>query len=163
IPEPIRVGPALGAGHHRPKEALAMKSEREHGAVGDEPRIGDLDGRVGHVAVVEGEEFATVPAIDGLDAHRVKAMPRLLRFPLGRWVDPAAAYLALLGGETDVVWLDSGPAAESGRSYLGRASRAALTGTTGSVLEFLRTELADSRVEPSGEGVAPGWVGWIGY
>jgi anthranilate synthase component 1 len=90
-------------------------------------------------------------------------MPRPLRFPLGRWVDPAAAYLALFGGETDVVWLDSGPVATSGRSYLGRASRVVSSATTGSVLEFLRTELTDSRLEPSGEAFALGWVGWIGY
>ena len=50
-------------------------------------------------------------------------MPRLVRSSIGRWLDPAIVYTTLFGDETDVVWLDSGPAATAGKSYLGRASR----------------------------------------
>jgi para-aminobenzoate synthetase component 1 len=90
-------------------------------------------------------------------------MPRPTRTRLARWVDPADAFVALYGGETDVVWLDSGPAAAAGKSYLGRASRSVSSATTGSVLDFLRVELAGSRIDSAGDGLALGWVGWIGY
>jgi para-aminobenzoate synthetase component I len=93
-------------------------------------------------------------------------MPRLSRFRLGHWVDPAKAFAALYGDETNVVWLDSGENATSGRSYLGRAVRT-MTSDPGSgsatVLEQLRAELAGSPVEPDGDGFALGWIGWIGY
>jgi para-aminobenzoate synthetase component 1 len=88
--------------------------------------------------------------------------PRLLRWPLGRWVDPADAYAALYGDQTDVVWLDSGPAASAGRSYLGTGSRT-ITSASGSVLEQLRAELAEYRIESPNDGFSLGWVGWIGY
>jgi anthranilate synthase component 1 len=71
--------------------------------------------------------------------------------------------VALYADETDVVWLDSGPAATAGKSYLGRASRTVSSATTTSVLEFLRVDLADSRIDSPGDGFALGWVGWIGY
>jgi para-aminobenzoate synthetase component I len=90
-------------------------------------------------------------------------MPRPTRTLFGGWVDPADAFCALYGDETDVVWLDSGAAATSGRSYLGRASRVVTSETTGSVLEFLRSELAASRIDVVNEGFALGWVGWLGY
>jgi para-aminobenzoate synthetase component I len=92
-------------------------------------------------------------------------MPRLLRSPFTRWVDPGAAFVALFGGDTDVVWLDSGPEATSGRSYLGRASSVVTSddADTDTVLEFLRAELAASAVRGDGDGFALGWVGWIGY
>jgi para-aminobenzoate synthetase component I len=90
-------------------------------------------------------------------------MPRLVRSSFGRWVDPAAAFVTLFGDETDVVWLDSGPAATSGKSYLGRASKVITSATHASIFEFLRRELAVDRVDAEPEGFALGWVGWIGY
>ncbi|HEX3680025.1 MAG TPA: anthranilate synthase component I family protein [Galbitalea sp.] len=90
-------------------------------------------------------------------------MPRLVRSSIGRWVDPAVVFTTLFGDQTDVVWLDSGPAATSGKSYLGRGSRVAITETHASLLEFLRTELAANRVEDESDGFALGWVGWVGY
>ena len=88
--------------------------------------------------------------------------PRLMRWPLGRWVDPAVAFVALYADQTDVVWLDSGPSAISGRSYLGMGSRT-ITSAAGSVLEQLRAELVESRTETPSDGFSLGWVGWIGY
>jgi anthranilate synthase component 1 len=90
-------------------------------------------------------------------------MPGLQRSPLASWIDPADAYLALCGDDTNVFWLDSGPDATSGRSYLGRASRVGTSETDGSMLEFLRAALREGRVEPDGDGFALGWVGWLGY
>jgi para-aminobenzoate synthetase component I len=90
-------------------------------------------------------------------------MPRLLRFPFGQWVDPAAAFTALYGHETDVVWLDSGPHATIGRSYIGRASRVLSSLANDSVIETLREHLAANQVEARAGGFALGWVGWLGY
>ena len=90
-------------------------------------------------------------------------MPRLVRSPIGHWVDPAAAFTTLYGDETDVVWLDSGPAATSGKSYLGRASRVVTSTSHPSILDFLRRELAAGRIDTEADGFALGWVGWLGY
>jgi len=81
----------------------------------------------------------------------------VLRHPLGRWLDPAAAWSALLVDEPDSFWLDS--AQGTGWSYLGAGSRV-IGGTD--VLETLRTELSAARVSETG-GFALGWVGWLGY
>jgi anthranilate synthase component 1 len=86
-----------------------------------------------------------------------------LRYPLGRWIDPAWAFEALYGDSTDVVWLDTGVDASAGISVIGRAGRIATSGLVeGSVLEFLRRDLAEQRADAAG-GFALGWVGWIGY
>jgi anthranilate synthase component 1 len=90
--------------------------------------------------------------------------PRVLRHSLGRWVDPAVAFAALFGDETDVAWLDSGADASRGRSYIASAARTVTSETApGSVLEFLRDDLAANRMAAAGPGFALGWVGWIGY
>jgi aminodeoxychorismate synthase component I len=46
----------------------------------------------------------------------------LLSFALDEWIDPADAFVALFGHETHAFWLDSGPDAAHGVSYLGAAS-----------------------------------------
>jgi para-aminobenzoate synthetase component 1 len=86
---------------------------------------------------------------------------RLMRHPLGRWVDPAAAFSALFAGETDVAWLDSGVDAVIGRSYMGRACRT-ITSDTGSVLGVIGESLGSMKSDSTG-GFALGWVGWLAY
>jgi anthranilate synthase component 1 len=83
---------------------------------------------------------------------------------LGRWVDPAVAYAALCGDADDAFWLDSGPSASAGMSYLGRASRV-ITEFDGPVLDWLRASLASVDVDTADapDGFALGWVGWLGY
>ena len=101
-------------------------------------------------------------------------MPRVIRTPLGDWVDPAEVFATVCGPDTDVFWLDCGPDARSGRSYIGRASRVVTTGQVDSMLDFLRAELFAERATvagdrpdagngPDGDGFALGWVGWLGY
>jgi para-aminobenzoate synthetase component 1 len=81
----------------------------------------------------------------------------VLRHPLGRWVEPDAAWAALLREEENSFWLDS--AHGSGWSYLGAGSRV-LTGPQ--ILPRLRAELGSVSV-PAATGFALGWVGWLGY
>ncbi|MEP6479406.1 MAG: anthranilate synthase component I family protein [Rhodoglobus sp.] len=88
--------------------------------------------------------------------------PLVLRHPLRHWVDPAAAFVALHGASTDVVWLDTGANATTGASYIGAASRVADT-FEGSVFDFLRADLAEHALESGADGFQLGWVGWLGY
>jgi para-aminobenzoate synthetase component 1 len=88
-----------------------------------------------------------------------------LRHTLDRWVDPADAFVTLFAGQSDVAWLDCGPAATSGRSYIAAAARVVTTESLGSsMLGFLRDQLAANRLEWDGsESFGPGWIGWLGY
>lgn len=95
--------------------------------------------------------------------------PRTLRFD--RSVDPADAFAALFAG-ADAVWLDAGPDAETGRSYVGTGARVAtasiaddrvtVDGTTseGGILETLRR--STGAPAPTA-GYPLGWTGWLGY
>ena len=90
--------------------------------------------------------------------------PRVLAASLGRWVDPAVAYAAVCGDSDSAFWLDSGPGATTGMSYLGLASRV-VTDFDGPVLDWLQRELRAQEVDTSDapRGFALGWVGWLGY
>jgi anthranilate synthase component 1 len=87
--------------------------------------------------------------------------PRLLRHPLGGGFSAAAVFAALHGGDTDVFWLDSGPA---GMSYLGAGERWL---PPSPVLDAVRAELAGPAPEADADADAPtfrlGLVGWLGY
>jgi para-aminobenzoate synthetase component I len=92
---------------------------------------------------------------------------RVLTTVYRRWIDPAAAFVALYGHDTNCFWLDSGADATSGRSYLGSASRIFVPREDESVLEFLRAELAAHpapvQQAADADGFRLGWVGWLGY
>jgi anthranilate synthase component 1 len=85
--------------------------------------------------------------------------PRLLRHPLGGGFSAPAIFAALHGDDTDVFWLDSGPA---GTSYLGAGERWL---PPSPVLDAVRAELAGP--VPVADPDAPlfrlGLVGWLGY
>jgi para-aminobenzoate synthetase component 1 len=91
--------------------------------------------------------------------------PTLLRYPLGRWVEPADAFVALYADRTDIAWLDSATA--GGRSYLAASSRT-ISSNDVDVLGYLRADLAANRLDASDSSAADsgfslGWIGWIGY
>lgn len=79
-----------------------------------------------------------------------------------RWIDPADAWAALCEGRDAAFWLDSGPNATTGRSYLGVAS-ALTTDFEGPVLDWLRDQAHDVDTTAAPEGFRLGWVGWLGY
>ena len=87
---------------------------------------------------------------------------RLTTATLGRWVDPADAWAALCEGQSAAFWLDSGPSATSGMSYLGVAA-SARTEFDGPVLEWLREQQQEADTSAAPEGFRLGWVGWLGY
>ncbi|SEH86544.1 MULTISPECIES: anthranilate synthase component I family protein [unclassified Leifsonia] len=95
--------------------------------------------------------------------------------PLDTWVDPADAFVALYGAsDVDAAWLDSGPEAVDGRSFIGTGTLSAtssvaggtvtVAGVTspGDILDALREDLTARRhPEPSGHPI--GWWGRLGY
>ena len=109
---------------------------------------------------------------------------------LAGWSDPAAVFAALYRADRYTFWLDAGPGARTGVSYLGAASptsrfitASVAEGTITSrnvrarhpvpprvthetVFEFLRRDLAAHGAggdNPEGDGFDLGWVGWLGY
>ncbi|CAN5617094.1 hypothetical protein BH10ACT7_BH10ACT7_28340 [soil metagenome] len=87
----------------------------------------------------------------------------VLTAALGRWVDPADAYRAICADSPAAFWLDSGPSATTGVSYLGLAA-AVTTEFGGPVLDWLREQLASTTdVDDVPPGFGLGWVGWLGY
>jgi len=96
--------------------------------------------------------------------------------PLDFWVDPADAFVALFCDEAgaDAAWLDSGPEAAAGHSFIG-TGRLTMTSSVadgtvtvgevrkpGGILDALRADLAQRpHAEPSPYPV--GWWGRIGY
>lgn len=119
--------------------------------------------------------------------------PIVLRSELAEWIEPATAFETLYGDSAHTFWLDSGPDATAGISYMGAPQPGArvvtasvLTNTVevrraesperadvhdGTIFDFLRRELPSDdghsvAADPSA-GAAPafelGWVGWLGY
>lgn len=88
--------------------------------------------------------------------------PRVQTAPLGRWVEPADAWAAWCEGAEAAFWLDSGPNATTGVSYLGVAS-SVTTDFDSRVLDWLRDAAMDADTEAAPPGFRLGWVGWLGY
>lgn len=88
--------------------------------------------------------------------------PRVFAASLGRWVDPAVAYAAICGDSDAAFWLDSGPRATTGMSYLGLAAEV-VTEFDGAVLDWLQAQQVDTDATDAPIGFTLGWVGWLGY
>ena len=94
---------------------------------------------------------------------------RLLSVKLPTWVDPALAYIAVIGEQDDAAWLDSGPDADSGMSYIALAAEVT-TQFDLPVWEWLAAQAATvvgdapTATESSeSPGFRLGWIGWCGY
>ncbi|CAN5306266.1 hypothetical protein BH11ACT5_BH11ACT5_25170 [soil metagenome] len=88
--------------------------------------------------------------------------PRVFVASFGRWVDPAVAYAAICGDSDAAFWLDSGPSATTGMSYLGLAAEV-VTDFGGPALDWLQAQQADVDTTDAPPGFTLGWVGWLGY
>jgi para-aminobenzoate synthetase component I len=78
---------------------------------------------------------------------------------LGEWIEPERVFLALAAAHRNVFWLDAGPAAESGWSWVGRGA----VETDDTRVRAVRLDVAASA---SSDGAGPfrgGWVGWADY
>lgn len=88
------------------------------------------------------------------------------RHQLKHWVDPAAVHAALWGDHEHVLWLDAGPQATEGYSYLAVGAGELITGQN---LEALRSRIPApdgvvGSVTGAGEGpFTLGFIGWLGY
>jgi para-aminobenzoate synthetase component I len=88
-----------------------------------------------------------------------------------QWVDPASVFAALAVDEPRSIWLDAGPKAHSGLSYISIPTDKILSEIVEagelSIFEQLRVALAhDALVNTSAardDGFSLGWVGWLGY
>lgn len=93
------------------------------------------------------------------------------RIRMSQWVDPAAAYVALAAGQPRAIWLDAGPLATSGLSYISiptdRELRENPSAGDVTIFEQLRNALEqDANVDTTqarDDGFALGWIGWLGY
>ncbi len=119
------------------------------------------------------------------DLERLAAAPLETRV-LELWVDPELAFLHFAASAEYAYWLDAGPAATAGWSFLAMldgcadaytlfgdpdlgsatlqhpfSGRAAFVGE--SVLPTLGRTSVRGRREPLPDGVALGWAGWLGY
>lgn len=113
-------------------------------------------------------------------------LPALVRAPvceraLEVWVDPEVAFTGLVGSARPSFWLDGGPDAEIGWSYLGAAGPATALaqgdpdrGTVslsmpgqrgrtvaGNIFDIVRA--TQGLVSAGGRGSGLGWVGYLGY
>lgn len=87
------------------------------------------------------------------------------------WVDPASVFAVLAHNQPRAIWLDAGPQATSGLSYISIPTDAILTEEVEAgdvtIFENLRAALEhDSTVDTSEvreDGFGLGWVGWLGY
>lgn len=86
------------------------------------------------------------------------------------WVDPAVAFCAIQAEFPQVAWLDSGPNAQKGVSYIAGTNSKPQTFSGDSkenVYEWLKDQLNTySPVDTSACGVGGfhlGWMGWFGY
>ncbi len=86
---------------------------------------------------------------------------RVTTASLSAWVDPAIAYQAICGDAEAAFWLDSGPDATTGTSYIGLASEV-VSSFDGPVLDWLEHQIADT-VDGAVAGFSLGWVGWLSY
>ncbi|SDH23495.1 aminodeoxychorismate synthase component I [Microbacterium pygmaeum] len=84
----------------------------------------------------------------------------LIAEPVERWLDPASVFAALAADHADVFWLDAGPDAAAGWSWVGVGTVEVSAGVRG-----VRTGAAaadDDRGWEAGP-FRGGWVGWSGY
>lgn len=82
----------------------------------------------------------------------------LLAVELASWVDPASVFVALFDGNEQAFWLDAGPDAADGWSWVGAGERE----TAPEAVREIVCRGDDDGEWPAGR-FRGGWVGWLGY
>src|SRR6478735_3001736 len=85
--------------------------------------------------------------------------PPLVAVPLARWHDPASVFAAGPAQSRDAFWLDAGPGAADGWSWVG-------VGTPEPRSEHVRAVPCATAAAPDDWPAGRfrgGWVGWLGY
>lgn len=86
--------------------------------------------------------------------------PSLTAIPLEEWIDPALAHREVVGRDEHGFWLDAGPEASAGWSWLGKG----VPETDASRVRSTRVDRgADSLANAKGGPFRGGWVGWVDY
>ena len=75
---------------------------------------------------------------------------------LAAWVDPASVFAAVFADDPHAFWLDAGPDAVDGWSWMG-------AGTPGDAAVVLATTVHGGTPASDGGPFRGGWVGWTGY
>jgi len=75
---------------------------------------------------------------------------------VAHWADPASVFAALFAHEPHAFWLDAGPGASEGWSWMG-------TGTPDVAAHVRSTVVAGDLTAGDGSPFRGGWVGWTGY
>ena len=88
--------------------------------------------------------------------------PKVLCAALDYWADPEEMFSALCARSRNAFWLDCGPNATTGVSYVG-VPASLTTDFAGPVLDWLRDQVLDVDVDAVESGFALGWIGWLGY
>lgn len=86
----------------------------------------------------------------------------IFRQALDEWVDPMLVHAALVRGYIDTAWLDAGPDATEGFSYLAPVTRLA-PGTERETLASISVVNPHYGEISSTPRFTLGWIGWIGY
>ncbi|MCW3494651.1 aminodeoxychorismate synthase component I [Microbacterium sp. SSM24] len=82
----------------------------------------------------------------------------LIAVELTAWADPASVFVSLYGGEDHAFWLDAGPDASDGWSWVG----AGAPETDPESVRHVACQQSSGEEWPAGP-FRGGWVGWLGY
>jgi anthranilate synthase component 1 len=83
--------------------------------------------------------------------------PEIVAIPIERWIDPAVAYAALVGDDPSGFWLDAGPRAAKGWSWVGIGVPERDSGAV------RRVDLSRASGAEEGGPFRGGWIGWVSY
>lgn len=91
--------------------------------------------------------------------------PQVIRRDLDVWVPPERVFCALIADAKLAFWLDSGPDADAGMSYMGVGGKLVTARTYPELRRALQLGIGQERIPTIAHAaqLSSGWVGWIPY